>query len=433
MGSTISLVFKTIAAGSGLAEINRETGAMQKKLSKLGQGFTTLGSQIGGTFGKISQGLGMLAAGGVWGAVAGIGTAVVGKVVEKWKEHNAEMRKARLAAKGLAEDYGTIERMARQYQKRVERYRKAAEEARKAEAAADKAAADAEALRVKSRKDAMTLEERYYSLEQQIAQEKRKQGLLSADENTQLRTRVKLMLDAAKADVADKERKAAHAEESWKTLGGDAGAVDVARKELELARAKAATTRAEARKLVADAKAAKEAEAAEQEAKLDAMRREDFAREEQQKKREQGEKKIADIRKAAADAVQKIEEKIAAAKKAGEEWGKNAERARGKNFGDWQRGERDLAKEQRTAERKQSNRERNVDAEIEKIAKTSPMARSKWAKDRLRKLRQWKEFQNDANNPGNAVNDLEKQKQAILDKSEKHLAAIENAMKNMGL
>ena len=66
MGSTIKLVFQTIAAGSGLAEINAQTGAMQKKLGKLGQGFSTLGAQVGGAFGKIASGIGMLATGGIW-------------------------------------------------------------------------------------------------------------------------------------------------------------------------------------------------------------------------------------------------------------------------------------------------------------------------------------------------------------------------------
>jgi hypothetical protein len=437
MGSTIKLIFQTIAAGSGLAEVNKQTREIQGRLSKMGEGFSALSTHLGNVGGVIGRTLGALARGNIYGAAAQVGGKIIETLVDRWKKHNELMREARFAARGLTSDYRSLERQARQYQKRVEGYRKAAEEVREAEEANAKAAEEAAKAKIDGRRAAMKLERDYYSLEAQIAAEKAKQGLNSKDEITQLRTKVKLMLDVAKANVADKERKAAHAEENWKTMGGSGGDVDIAKKELELAKAKQVNEIAAAKQLVADYKARKAKEKADAEAaveaQMEAMRREDFEREEQQKKREQGEKKIADIRKAAAEAVQRIEGQIAAAKKAGEEWGLAAGRARGKSFGDWDRGERDRAKDEANAERKQRNRERNVDAEIEKIEKTSPMARSKWAKDRLRKLRKWREFQNDENNPGNAVNDLEAKKQAILDKSEKHLAAIENAMKNMGL
>ena len=437
MGSTIKLVFQTIAAGSGLAEINSQTGVMQKKLGKLGQGFSALGAQVGGAFGKIASGIGMLATGGIWGALIMAGTAVVGKLKEMHDGYRKLRREASLAARGISAEWLTVDYRHKQYLKRLDEMRAKAREAREAEEAEAKAAEDAAKAKIDGRREAMKLERDYYSLEAQIAAEKAKQGLNSKDEITQLRTKVKLMLDAAKANVADKQRAADHAEENWKTMGGSGGDLDIAKKELELAKAKQANEIAAAKQLVADYKARKAKEKADAEAaveaQMEAMRREDEEREEQQKKREQGERRIADIRKAAADAVHKIEEKIAAAQKAGAAWSEAAGRARGKSFGDWSRGERDRERAEKKARRKEEFDARRVDEEIANIEKISPRARSKWHKERLAKLRQWRDFQNDENNPGNAVNDLEAQKQEILSKSEAHLAAIEQAMKNMGL
>lgn len=428
MDSTVKLVFQTIAAGSGLAEINRETGVMQKKLGKLGQGFTTLGAQIGGAFGKLTSSIGMLATGGIWGAAAMGGAAIVGKICEKWKEHNELMRKARLAARGLSEDYGTVEYWHRQYQKRVDSWRKKGEERRKAEEAAAKAEKERADHLAADRKRAVKFEQQFYDIEAKIAMEKQKAGLESSNELVRLRTKAKLMLDAAKAEVASKERALGEAKRYGNTYD-----VDLASKNLELAKAQQANAVAGAKRLVAEYKKAKEAAEDEAEARLDSLRREDEEREAKQRKREQGERKIAEVRKAAAEAVQKIEEKIAAAKKAGDEWSENAARARGRSFGDWARGERDRAREGRTDELRKSRREDSVDAEIAKIEAISPRARSKWHREHLAKLRQWRDYQNDANNPGNAVNDLEAKKQAVLDKSEQHLAAIEQFMRGLGL
>ena len=434
MGSTIKLVFQTVAAGSGLAEINAQTGAMQKKLGKLGQGFSTLGAQVGGAFGKIASGIGMLATGGIWGALIMAGTAVVGKLKEMYDGYRKLRREANLAARGISAEWLTVDFRHKQYLKRLDEMRAKAREAREAEEAEAKAADDAAKAKIDGRRAAMKLERDYYSLEAQIAEEKAKQGLSSKDEITQLRTKVKLMLDVAKANVADKQRAAAHAEENWKKMGGSGGDYDLARKELELAKAKQANEIAAAKQLVADYKARKEAAQAEADAKLEAMRREDEEQAEKDAKRKEAEEAIARIRKNAAEAVAGIEEKIAAKKQEAADWEANAQRARGVNFGDWDRGERDRAHDAAIDAKKQKKREAKVDQEIAQIEAMSPRARSKWHKERLAKLREWKEAQNPANNAAaDDVAALQKKAAEIAEKSEAHLAAIETAMKNMGL
>ena len=437
MGSTIKLIFQTILAGSGLAEVNRQTQDCQRKLAKLGQGFSALSTHLGNLGGVAGRAMASLCQGSVYAAAAQVIGAIGSKVVDLCKHYRKLAQDAKLAARGLSAEWFTAEHAHKQYAKHVEEWHEKARRRRdEAEAAARKAEDDAKAAAAEKEKY-YNEETKVLTVEQQIAALREKEGLYSKDELTRLRTKIKLMLQAADANVAAKDRALKHAVDNGSPLAG-------ADAEASLARAQRESTEKEAQRMLdayneakraAKERAQAEKEAAEEavEAQMESMRREDEEREENQKKREAAEKKIADIRKAAAEAVQRIEGQIAAAKKAGEEWGQAAGRARGKNFGDWDRGERDRAKDEANAERRQRSRERNVDAEIEKIEKTSPMARSKWAKERLRKLRQWKEFQDDENNPGNAVNDLEKQKQEILDKSERHLAAIENCMKNLGL
>jgi colicin import membrane protein len=434
MGSTIKLVFQTIAAGSGLAEINAQTGAMQKKLGKLGQGFSTLGAQVGGAFGKIASGIGMLATGGIWGALIMAGTAVVGKVTEMYTSYRKLRREANLAARGISAEWLTADYAHKQYLKRLDEMRAKARQLRDEEEAAAKAEEAAAKAKIASRNAAMKLERDYYSLEEQIAQEKIKQGLSSGDELTQLKAKIQLMAAAAKANVADKQRAVAHAEERFKEMGGSGGDLDIARKELELAKAKAETTKAEAQKLLDDYKARQEAAKAEADAKLEAMRREDEEQATKDAKRKEAEEAIARIRKNAAEAVAGIEAKIAAKKQEAADWEENAKRARGVNFGDWDRGERDRAHDAAIDAKKQAKREAKVDQEIAQIEAMSPRARSKWHKERLAKLRQWRDAQNPANNAAaDEVAALQKKAAEIAEKSEAHLAKIEDLMKSMGL
>ncbi len=434
MGSTIKLVFQTIMAGSGLAEINSQTRAMQGNLGKIGQGFATLSTHLGNAGGVIGRTLANLCQGSVYAAAAQALGAISSKVYDLCKSYRQLKKDAALAARGLSRGWRSAERQHEQYLKGLEKMRAKARALRDEEEAAARADEDAAKAKIVYRKEAMSLERNYYALEAQIAAEKAKQGLNSDDEITQLRTKVKLMLDAAKANVADKQRAVNHAEEKWKTMGGSGGDLDLARKELELAQEKQKNEIAAAKKLVADFKARKEAAKAEADAKFEAMRREDEAQAEKDAKRKKAEEAIARVRKNAAEAVAGIEEKIAQRKKDAADWEANAQRARGKNFGDWDRGERDRAHDAAVEEKKQKKREAKVDQEIEQIEAISPRARSKWHKERLAKLRQWRDAQNPANNQAaNDVENLQKEAAEVAKKSEAHLAKIEDLMKSMGL
>lgn len=410
MSGIVKLVFQTIASGSGLADVSAQTAKCQKQLGKMAQGATVLGRAFGVLGGTVGRSLGMLLQGGIWGSAAELAVSAIGKITEKWKEHNKLLRDARLAARGMSAEYRSAEYQAQQYQKRVEKWRKAAADAAKAEADAQAQAKTAAERREASAKKAVSFEQQYYALEDQIAMEKARAGLESEDENVRLRTRVKLMLDAAKAETADARRGVATA-----NANGDGYDVDVATQRLRLAEARQANAVAAARKLVEEHRKAKQLAEDEAQARLDAMLDEDFKAEEARRRREEGERKMAEIRQAAAEAVERIEGQIAAKRKEAADLEANASRARGVSFGDWARGERDLERGERAAARKQANRERAVDDEIARIEGMSPRARSKWHRDRLAKLKTWKANQDPGNNPAAAeAADLEKKRDEIL-------------------
>lgn len=119
-------------------------------------------------------------------------------------------------------------------------------------AAAEKSKEAAERL-AESKHQAIVFAQRYYALEDKIAQEGEKTGLQSEKEVECLRAKVKLMLDAAKAEVADRTRGV----ETAQATGGGYD-VDIARKELELAVARQKNVVAEARRLVSERRRAKE-------------------------------------------------------------------------------------------------------------------------------------------------------------------------------
>nr|AIF26371.1 hypothetical protein [uncultured bacterium fosmid pJB16B1] len=78
-GNIVKLVFQTIAAGSGFAQVSQQTSELQKKLGKLSQGAQVLGSALGSVGGMFGRSLAMLLQGGIWGAAA----EVVKFVIEK--------------------------------------------------------------------------------------------------------------------------------------------------------------------------------------------------------------------------------------------------------------------------------------------------------------------------------------------------------------
>ena len=438
MGSTFKLVFQTILAGSGFAKLDAQTSSLQKKLGKMSQGVSILGRGFGKLGGMIGSSIGMLLQGGIWGAAATVATAAVTKIIDKWKEHkkaveetNKEIR--RLKA-GYAKGWDTDDFRHDAYKRRVEGYKQADEAAKKDEADAAKAEAESRKRLVESMKDANKLERDYYALESQIALEKMKSGLESEKENERLKAKVQLALAASKAKVEAAERDHAIATREWEGGFGVVGEVDLARKRLELAKAEAETVKASAKREVEAYRERKRAAKEEEERKAEMAA---FEFEEEQKRRrdrERGERKIAEIRqKAAADAAA-VEAKIADLKKKGAEWEEAAKRARGVSFGDWRRGERDREREERRAERAQRGREGQVDRELDRLIHTNPKLRTAWQKNRIGQLMEWKRAQDEANNPANAaIDQLEEEKRRLAEKSEKHLADISQAMKNLGL
>lgn len=428
-GNVVKLVFQSVMAGSGFARVNAETSELMRKMGKMSQGVQIMGRAFGNLGGIMGRSLGMLMQGGIWGAAAEVATAAIGKAVSAFREWNRLAKDARLAARGLSREYMTLEYAHAQYLKRVERWRKAADEARRAEEEAAAKSKEAAERLAESRRQAVVFAQKYYALEDRIAQERERAGLQSDKEVERLRAKVKLMLDAARAEVADRKRGIDTAKE---TGGWDA--VEIARKELELAVERQRNAVAEARRIVNEHRRAKEeavaAAAEEAEARLEAMREEDEAREAAERKRLEGERKAGEIRKACAEAVARVEAQIAAKRAEADALEANARRARGVGFGDWARGERDRARGERAEARKQANRERGVDDEIARIEAVSPRARSKWHRDRLAKLKEWKADQDPANNPALAeAAALEQKRERLLEEQNAKLDKIAGLLK----
>ena len=424
MDSTVKLVFQSIAAGSGFATVNAQTAQLQQRLGKLAQGAQVMGRAFGNLGGVIGSGLGMLLQGGVWGAAATAAVVAIDKISSAVKRHNELLKDARLAARGLSREYFTAEFRAERVRKRVERWRKAAADAAREEAEAQRAAQAAAERRAESQRKCVAYTQQYYALEDQIALEKAKAGLSDEREVVRLRTRVKLMLEAAKAETADARRGV----DTARANGGDWD-YEIAKQGLRLAEAREATARAEARRLVEDYRKARQAaeDAAEDavEEEMERMRDEAEAEAERQRKREQAERKAGEIRKAYGEAMRRIEEQIAAKRAEAARLEENAARARGVSFGDWARGERDRDRQARAEARKQANRERQVDDEIAKIEGISPRARSTWHRQRLALLKTWKANQDPANNPAaKAADGLERKRDALLAEQNKTLDRI---------
>lgn len=426
-GNVVKLVFQSVMAGSGFARVNAETSELMRKMGKMSQGVQIMGRAFGNLGGIMGRSLGMLMQGGIWGAAAEVATAAIGKAVSTFREWNRLAKDAQLAARGASREYMTLEYAHAQYLKRVERWRKAADEARRAEEEAAAKSKEAAERLAESRRQAVVFAQQYYALEDRIAQERERAGLQSDKEVERLRAKVKLMLDAARAEVADRKRGVDTAKE---TGGWDA--VEIARKELELAVERQRNVVAEARRLVSEHRRAKEeaVAAAEAEARLEAMREEDEAREAAERKRLEGERKAGEIRKACAEAVARVEAQIAAKRAEADALEADARRARGVGFGDWARGERDRARGERAEARKQANRERGVDDEIARIEAMSPRVRSKWHRDRLAKLKEWKADQDPANNPALAeAAALEQKRERLLEEQNAKLDKIAGLLK----
>lgn len=400
-------------------------GVGTKNAKDLGRAANTILKKFGDLESIIGGAVGSFLGGGMWTALA---HSIVG-VVSKLSEHNDLMREARLAVKGLSAEYMSLEAAARGYQKRVEAWRKAKAESDKAEADAAKAAAKAEE-EAKNRKIAhLDFEKKYLELELRVAQEKRKVAAIGADEVAQAKERASVMKEEAALAVKLAERDLA----ATKVKGGDTSLAD---KALELAKAKVVAAAAEAEKVVADAekrvadKAAADAKKAADEKKK--------AEDEAEKKRREAQRKthqerIEQIRGELAAQLGKLDKEIAKAKQEADVLEQNAQRARGgKTFGVWQRGERDLAREQRRADIRQKNVVGNAQKELERLeanSRRSRAYRTRFNMDRIAKLREFIADQDPNNNPAlKKAQKLEEDRRKAEEQAQKDIAAIKKAI-----
>jgi len=431
-GGIVRLVFNSIAQGGGFADLVRGAGEARATVGALARAARSLGSEFGAAGGAAGRFIGAMAQGGLMGAAAGAAVEGVRALASAWREHNALMADAALAAKGLSREYMTLEAAARGYQKRVESWRKAKAAADKAEA--DAAKAKARAAEEEKRRDAAHLDytNRYLSLEQQVADEARRRESLGADELRQLELKVEAMREAAKLAVSAAERNLGAARK-----GGDGYAIDVAAKELELAKERQKTVEVMAKKEFDDREKRIRKET---EARLAAVRREAAARKAafEADQRDKARARIAELKESAQERLAALDREIAKERGRAEGLEANAARARGgKTFGEWQRGERDIERQKR---REESRQARVTESAAKRAAALEDEARrfgKGFSPQRARELARLREFvvdQDPKNNPAlRNVAELEEKRTKVVAQMQKDIADIAKALKDGGV
>ncbi len=425
----INLTIAERRTGNGLASAANDVGILNSRLGMSKKGVADLSraaGMLGGTFGQVFK---LVLGGGMWQLGAQALTTVIGLM----KKHNELMKDARLAARGLSREYMTLEAAARGYQRRVEQWRKRKAEADKEEEDAVKAAAKAQEDAKRRTLEHLGIEKEYYTLQQKIIEERRKAELIDADELTrakamaaelkeQAELRVRLAqrdIDAAK--VRDNKSEQMNAEEAMK-----------------LAKLQVETAVKEGEKIVRDAEKKMAEEAAAAAKKLEDEKAKLAA--EADKKRREAEKKAANERidairqehKAKMDA---LEEEIRKAHDEAQVLEENAKRARGgKTFGEWERGERDLARDERRQNIRQQNVIRNAQRELSRLEGNARRGRAFTNAHDLARMARLREFiadQDPNNNPAlKRAQELEKQRKEAEAKMQKDIDAIRKAIED---
>jgi hypothetical protein len=362
-----------------------------------------------------------------------VGAMALTTVIGLMKKHNELMKDARLAARGLSREYMTLEAAARGYQRRVEQYRKRKAESDKAEEDAVKAAAKAQEDAKRRALEHLGIEKEYYTLQQKIVEERRKAELIDADELT----RAKAMAAELKEQAELRVRLAQRDIDAAKVRGNKSEQMN-AEEAMKLARLQVETAVKEGEKIVRDAekKMAEEAAATakkleDEKAKLEA---------EAEKKRRDAEKKASNERidairqehKAKMDA---LEEEIRKAHDEAQVLEQNAQRARGgKTFGEWERGERDLARDERRQNVRQQNVIRNAQRELSRLEGNARRGRAFTNAHDLARIARLREFiadQDPNNNPAlKRAQELEKQRKEAEAKMQKDIDAIRKAIED---
>ena len=388
-GNIVKLVIESVGRGSGFSSAVKDIDAMRKNLGFASGAAKMFGKAIGGLGGIVGGSVGALLRGNVWQ----LGAIAAGKLVSVIKDHNQLMKDASLAARGLSREYMTLEFAHAQYQKRVEGWRKAKEAADQAEKdAAEARKKEAEAAK-SVEKERLSFEQKYYELEKQIAAEISDRESMGEDELTVLKKKFELVRKIADIDVAQARR---NLDSARKT--GDGSAVSIAENELKLAQERQKTAYKRSSQLVTEFSKAQDKKladaAAEREQKEKEKREEELSR-----KRIELREKEDRIREEGEKAILNLEKEIEQTRERADRLEANARKARGVGFGAWSRGERDASRIAREEQSAQEKREKQVDSELERLEKTNPRTRTKWQKERIKRLREWKADQDPNNNP----------------------------------
>ena len=387
------------ALRSSSGNVSRVSGAVGNMLTNM--------DGLDGSIGKVIRSAGGLIGGllsmGVWGVAIGAVTKFIG-----WMESmRNQAKEARLAAKGLSKEFMTLDAMARGYQRRVEQWKQKKRESDEADAKAAKAAERARQAEFEAMDKRMQMEKEYDQYLMKTAALKEKIAGLSDEQ---------IAVNSARRQVEFANK--------WEGTFGQTEA----QLNLELAQ-KAATAKFNqlADEITAELDAADaEAEAAQKAAAA-------------KKKSAEAEEKRAKIKDESEKKLKELDDRIAAAKENAAQLEENAARARGgKTFGEWQRGERELEREQKKeAQRQQrvidnAQRERDaiggrifdVNGRLKKSASKADIARFK-------KLGEFLADQDPNNNPAlKEAERLEQEKADLIAKVQRDIADIAAAITN---
>ena len=427
---TVNLVISEKRTGNAFAELGVDVQKADDAIKRVGRdtkGFAKVLSELGGPMGAVGGLLRDLLTGGLWAA----GAKSFELLVDGLKKHHQLMKDARLAARGLSREYMSLEAAARGYHRRVDQWRKAKAESDAAEADAARAAKKAEEDAKRAALIHLGIEKEYYTLQQQIISEKRKAALIDADDLTRAKAMAEELREQAELRVrlAQRDIDAAKVKGSLSEQMNAEEAMKFARLQVETAVKEGEKMIRDAEKKIADEAAAAAKKAADEKAK---------AEEDAAKKRRDAEKKAAQdridaIRKEHQAKMDALNEEIRKAHDEAQILEQNAQRARGgKTFGEWERGERDIARDQRRADIRQRNVVGNAQRELSRLEANARRGRAFTnAHDRARmaRLREFIADQDPANNPAlKRAAELEKQRNEAEAKMQKDVDAIRKAI-----
>lgn len=493
MDGIVKIMLRTIADRSGLRDLSAATAKSLGDINSLAKGTQMLGAAFGSAGGLIGSAVTNLLKGGVW-EIAATGVRTVIGLWEKHRESveraaQAEKKafedsiaaakahmdaiaaslamRERSAKSELAAVNAQIEATMKLNRAQVELNRNRAIVAAGGDAAtvaqinadsdaeiaslASGAAVRREKAAVKAAEDVLAArKETVKNLKEEVRMlSLRQANALAAGQAARDPSRANAHLDRAGAmakEIADAQRKVRDAEAAVKAAAAD---LQRAQQDAEAGRVSREAAKEKA-KADAEIKAAKEkadAAKAEADAKKKAFE-EDLRHRNNQKKFEDDVRaesaqkaKEAEAAKVRADAAKKVEDiernivhlKDLAARKDAEaaRMEANAARARGgKTFGEWQRGERAIANENRRRNVRQANVVRNAQREIAQLQDERRRFGRGFNPARAKRLAQLMEFVNDQNPANNPAAKAAKAARDRAEQLQKERDGVQKAMKD---